>query len=431
MVLGIAQRMVEDLRTHVETVEVVGPGSAFINFLQLVVSGVVINGVESGVEQVGHYVASAAGIAGGHFCRIVIVGFRCKKDLRIPRPGAGDHPVPEFRRDHMSHVGAEPVDAEFLPVGDDLIHLPPCVGNGNILPVAVRVGARLLLRIGEIVSVVQLDGFIPASRIGFPAHDIIASDAPVFAFRCKKPVAWGFCHLACRAGGIPLSIHGGEAERRAVACGLRIRREPVKIVVRPKKFCLVIVRAEAEFWADDGLVAACDVVRHEVHDDFEPCLVDPVDHRAILIEAVRGIIGVVGTHVEIIPDGIGTPGKPLEKIGIIRGSADRGIIRCRRLPEDAGRPDMRKAHGLDCRERRLVQVAEFSATIFFDRAIGFPGLIRISKNTREELVDPDFFGRCRWGICQGGCHDGGEKKRSESQGGNHEDPGDYGTSSTR
>ena len=66
---------------------------------------------------------------------------------------------------------------------------------------------------------------------------------------------------------------------------------------------------------------------------------------------------------------------------------------------------MRESHRLDRSQRGLVEIGEFSRSVFLDRAVRFPGLVRVPENPWEELVDADFFrgrlGRRR--IRGGGC----------------------------
>ena len=65
------------------------------------------------------------------------------------------------------------------------------------------------------------------------------------------------------------------------------------------------------------------------------------------------------------------------------------------LLEDAGHPDMGETHGLELRQRRLVEVAELTAAILRNGAIRFARLIRVAKKPRQKLVNAHLgIGRC-------------------------------------
>ena len=264
----------------------------------------------------------------------------------------------------MRHVAAEAIDAEPLPVREHGVHLQPCVGDGRGGFFGVRIGA-LLRR--EVVAVIELHGFIPIVRAGRPRGDVVAGHA-----------------TGLRLGGEePAAFVRGQSQRRAAAGGVGL--EPEEVVLRVEEFRRVVLRAKAQLRLHGRAMAARDVVRHEVDDRAQARGVDAPEQRLEFREPPARLRGVVGAHVEAVPDRIRRTGDALHDGGFIRGQA--GVFRRGRLPQHAGEPEVGEAHVLERAQRGVIDVGEFPAAILGERAVGFARLVHIAEDAREELVD--------------------------------------------
>ena len=390
MVFRVAEGIVEDELAHGLAVDVVRPASAIVDFLEHVVGGVVVNGVEARGEEVEHDVAAAdlrdERVAAGDFRGIGVVGLGGEKDFRVPLAGAGDHPMPELRRDHVRHVHAEAIDAHRLPMRDNLVHFFPGVRDRFAGLVAVRVFAGFLRGVCEIEAVVELHGLIPIPLRGAPGCDIVAGHAAVLEFRFEKAVAFRAGDLACGAGDVALFVNRGEAQGRAVF-GFG---EPEKVVLRAEEFRAVVGGAEGEVGAHGGAVAARDMVRDEVDEDFQAGIVDAGDGGLEFLEALRGVRGVVGRDIEIVADRIGASRKALQEVGVVGRLADIGVVGGCGLLMDAGEPDVRGAEFFDFGDGGFVEVVEFPDAVFLEEAVWFAGFVGVAEEAGEHLVDADF-----------------------------------------
>jgi len=177
VVFGVAQGVVEDEHGHVSGmgVEVVGPGFFFVEFFEDFVGGGVVDGVESGGEEVEEHAGfvGGEGVCGGDAESVILVGFCEEEGVGVSGFGPGDGPLPEFGGDHVGHVGAEAIDAEGLPVGEDFVHFEPGVWDGVVGVLGVGEGAG---EGGEVESVVEFGGFVPVVDGRVPVGGVVTGD---------------------------------------------------------------------------------------------------------------------------------------------------------------------------------------------------------------------------------------------------------------
>ena len=176
-----------------------------------------------------------------------------------------------------------------------------------------------------------------------------------------------------------------QAQRRAIL----IRHEVEEIVVRMKKLRGVVTspgasaRAEILVGFDARVVAARDVVRHQIDDCLEPAGVEPLDQLAKFLQAPSGICRVIRTDVEIIFDSVRAARESLQQVGVIRRLTELGVIGGRSLLENPSEPDVGETHPADRDERGVVDIGEFAGAVFREGAVLFPGLVRVAEQPDE------------------------------------------------
>ena len=393
VVLGVAQGVIEKEKARTHLVEVIGRGGAFVNLLQRIVGDVVVDGIETRIEQLRHDRAvrdfENGRIAARNAGRIGVIslGHPINPGLALAR--ASEEPAPEFGRNHVGHVGAESIDSEVLPVSDDLIHLLPSVGNRDVGGSGVGIFARGFFRIGEVVAVVEFDRLIPRVLRGGPTDHIVPRDAAEFLLAVEKSVAPAH-RLHRGARRTPVAVHGGKAQRRTAALDLGFAGEVVKIVFGIEELVPVIVGPEGEFRSYVRSVAARHMVGHEVDEHFHALGMDAVDHRFEFFAALGRIVGVIGRDVEVVADGVRTAGHAFEQIGVVGRFADVRIIGGRGLLEDTGDPDVGETHGLEFAEGGVIEVAELARTVLGDRCVRLARLVGVSEKSRQHLVNANL-----------------------------------------
>src|SRR3984893_4558292 len=105
------------------------------------------------------------------------------------------------------------------------------------------------------------------------------------------------------------------ANRRAIAKSrqperrtIRVRCEVEKIVSRIKKFRHVVARARATatseiaVWSHTGTITSGHVVRDKVDNRFQIVRMKPLEQELKFLQAIAGVLRVIGADVEIILD---------------------------------------------------------------------------------------------------------------------------------
>ncbi len=347
----------------VVAVEIVGPDAAFVEGAEGVVGGAVVDGVEAGGEErVGH-------AAFGEF-HVVVVAFRHEEDSAIAQAGVGDDPLPEGHGHHVRHVAAEAADAAVLPVGDDVVHEPPSARDGRAGGEDARQRSGGVRAVAVVAAVVELDGFVPVVLGGRPGGGVVASDAAVAAL--------GFEFAARKHEGAVASL------RLQVVEGVVAREEAASVVLRAKAF----VRA------DDGLIAARDVVGDEVHHGHHAPAAAARDEGVELREAVLRVGGEVGIHVVVVGHGVGASGDAFHGAGGVCREA--GVLGLGGVAQDASEPQMGDAEARDGFQRGVVHAVEGAAAVLLAGSPRDASEGEVRKVADEELIDDRSHER--WGF---------------------------------
>ena len=114
---------------------------------------------------------------------------------------------------------------------------------------------------------------------------------------------------------------------------------------------------------DDGGVTAGDVVGDEIDKNAEVLFFGTGEESFELFEPLGGIDGVVGADIVVVADSVGAASDALEKVGIVGGKLQRGVVAGGGLAVDACDPDGVEAELFDRGEGGVVEVGKFSATV--------------------------------------------------------------------
>ena len=148
-------------------------------------------------------------------------------------------------------------------------------------------------------------------------------------------------------------------------------------------------------------MASGDMVGHKIHKDLQAVLLGPGEQCLEFLDPFGRIHGVVRADVEIVPDGVRTAGDTLQKVGIIGGQSNGGVVAGGGLAENAGDPDGVEAEFFEGGEGWVVQVGKLPATVLLVGAVGNPVGVRVAEQAGKHLVDPQLAGT-PWHQSRGG-----------------------------
>ena len=106
-----------------------------------------------------------------------------------------------------------------------------------------------------------------------------------------------------------------------------------------------------------------------------------------LCHACVYIHGDVGVDVVVVGDGIRRPGTSLHDPGILARYAESGIIRTRRMADDAGKPEMGDTEVMDALQHLAVEVVHLPRTVLLQRSVCSAGKVAVAEGAGEDLVD--------------------------------------------
>lgn len=370
VVLGVAEGVVQGGAVGEGGVEVVRPLWAVVEILEDPIGGVVVDGVEPGIDEF------VEDVAGGELVGVVVVGLGEEEGVGPALAGSRDGPFPERDGNPVGHVAAEAVDPGGLPVGEDGVHERPGGGHGVARGAGEGEVSEAVGTAGEVVAVVELHGLEPVVGAGGGGGDVVAGDAGLGGLGGEGAVASAEGD-AGGGGGVAL-VDGGQAEGA-------LPGEVEEVVVAGEEPGSVVVEAGFEVGADDGVMAAGDVVGDEVDQDAQVVAVGALDEGRELLEAAVGIGGEVGADVEEVADGEGGAGDALEEVGVIGGEA--GVRGAGGVAEDAEEPEVGAAEVAEGGEGWVGDVGEGAAAVAGAGSVGDGIRDTVAEEAGEELVE--------------------------------------------
>ena len=136
------------------------------------------------------------------------------------------------------------------------------------------------------------------------------------------------------------------------------------------------------------------MIGHEINQQGESSRLHPGRQCLKLLDPLRGIVGVVRTHIKVVPYGIRAACNALEQVRVIRWLVQIAVVGCRRLLEDARQPDVGEPVGAEFFQNTRTQVAELSRAVHRQSAIGCSCIVLITKQTRKHLVNARLHSEC-------------------------------------
>ena len=166
-------------------------------------------------------------------------------------------------------------------------------------------------------------------------------------------------------------------------------RTIIKVVLRIEMLAGVVSLAEIlhALRPGDASVLACDVIGHEVHEHLHACRMGAGYECLELCHACVYIHGNVGVDVVVVGDGIRRPGTSLHDPGVLARYAESGIVRTRRMADDAGKPEMGDTEVMDALQHLAVEVVHLPRTVLLQRSVLLAGEVAVAEGTGENLVD--------------------------------------------
>ena len=222
----------------------------------------------------------------------------------------------------------------------------------------------------EVMTIVQLHGFVPVVDRWRPRNDIVSRDPSKFPFQVKQTITAGLAF-------------GGQFQRSTTARVIRL--QVIKVVVAIKKNIAAVIRAKRMLWPHIGAVGPRDMIRHEVDDHLESMLAAALKQTFELIHPFLGIHRVIRADIEVVLDRIGASRNALEDVGIIRRTVR--VCRTAGLLQHTGEPNVREAHRGDRSERSVIDLCKFPASVFGHRAARLADLVGVAKGPHEKLVN--------------------------------------------
>ena len=191
----------------------------------------------------------------------------------------GNQPFEELWRHKFNHVASESVDTLGCPEIDDIIHLVP---SGSVM-----------------VAVVDFDCLEPVVDSGCGCIAVVAG-----------------CH--CRH--LVIRLHSFWRLSRESQSFPRIIYEV--IFFSPMYGSVVLCSKHRMSWSHvDFAIISCYMIRDEIYDDFQPCIVSPLYQLLELKNSIFRIISKICIDIIIVADCIWRPGLSFDELRMRRSAA--------------------------------------------------------------------------------------------------------------
>ena len=258
---------------------------------------------------------------------------------------------PKGRRHHLCHVAAETVHAFGCPEEQDIDHLGPRRWDRVEMVAASS---------GVIDAIVELHGLIPVVDPWVRMEAVVA-------------------RTAGRLLLVASEVEGGLQRSAGTIVEVVLRVEVLGGVVVLSKVAHALGFADAP-------VLAGHVVRHEVDDDLQSCLVGTPHQCTKLLHAARHVFGQVGVDVVIVGDGVGRPCASLHDRRVLAGNGVGRVIGGGGVADDSCVPNMRNAQAAHLAQHLGIDVVHLPRTVLIISSTLLPGEVLIAKGAGEDLV---------------------------------------------
>ena len=134
------------------------------------------------------------------------------------------------------------------------------------------------------------------------------------------------------------------------------------------------------------------MVGNQIDNYFETTSMQPVDESFELVYSSGRVVGVVGTDIEVIADGVERAGSTLNNIRVIERQPRIG--RERGLPQTSCEPDVRNTKLIQCRDSNCVDIGELPTAVNSDFRAPPVGEIYAQNIGRQAGTQPAFVPQC-------------------------------------
>ena len=282
-------------------------------------------------------------------CGIIDLGN--ENELGIGRFHLRQRPFPELHRHHLRHVASESVHAFLSPECEYVSHLLPCVRRR----VEVACSASAVVH-----SVVQFHGLVPVVDRRMRREHVVAG----------------------RLGWVLLIALGVELRHETFV------RHVVEVVLRVERLRAVVLASEVggSLWFRVGLVLSRHVVRHEVDDKFQSCLVHSLRHRLKLFHTLIHVHSQVRVYVVVVLYGVWRASLALHHAFVVFGYAVACVVGLCGMLYHAGCPDVRVALFAQVVEYLSAYAVELSASVLLDSAVLYVLSVGVAEQPWQQLI---------------------------------------------